>query len=84
MSGDKVLTRAAFFAGESRFSSSPEEGRIAELEGLQNFLKEGVAAIDSRTSALAAPTERLRKLLTAKDKKATINEMAGKTPTRSV
>lgn len=65
-------------AGEQRFSSSPEEGRIAELESLQNFLKEGITAIDSRTSALAAPTERLRKLLTAKDKKATINEMAGK------
>ena len=64
--------------GEARFGSSPDEGRIAELESLQTFLKEATALIDSRTQALAAPTERLRKLLSAKDKKATLMDMAGK------
>jgi hypothetical protein len=60
-----------------RFSARPDESRVAELEGLQTFLKESTALIDSRAQQLAQPMERMKKLLSAKDKRATLMEMAG-------
>ena len=62
--------------GSARFAKTPNEDRVAELEMLRDFLKQAVAAFDAQAAALAAPAERMRKLLTAKDKRATLLEMA--------
>ncbi|GAB4813192.1 hypothetical protein N2152v2_000238 [Parachlorella kessleri] len=74
---------AEFFAlldrkiGIERFSTAPDEEKLAELEALRDFLKEAVAAVDKTVSSVTAPQERMVKLLQAKDKKATLLEMAG-------
>ena len=60
-----------------RFSPAPDEERLAELEGLREFLTAAVAAVDEATRAVAAAPARLKKLLTSSDKKATLLEMAG-------
>ena len=51
--------------------------RVAELEMLQEYLKDAVTKLDSQIEGKVAPAERMRRLLTAKDKKATLLEMAG-------
>jgi len=63
--------------GTARFAKVVNEDRVAELEMLRDFLKQAIAAFDAQAAALAAPAERMRKLLTAKDKRATLLEMAG-------
>ncbi|KAK9834063.1 hypothetical protein WJX81_006953 [Elliptochloris bilobata] len=63
--------------GEERFSSTSNAGRLAELERLQEFLQAAVAAVDATVAARSAPAERLRRLLSAPDKKATLLQMAG-------
>jgi hypothetical protein len=63
--------------GTARFATVPNEDRVAELEMLRDFLKGAVEAFDAQAAALAAPAARMRKLLTAKDKRATLLEMAG-------
>ena len=55
----------------------PDEDRLAELEGLRAYLQEGVEAVEAAAANLAAPQDRLRRLLEATDKKATLLEMAG-------
>lgn len=62
--------------GALRFAATPNEDALAELEVLRDVLKEGVAAVDANAAALKAPAERLRKLLTAPDKKAALLAMA--------
>ena len=44
---------------------------------LQEYLKDAVTKLDSQIEGKVAPAERMRRLLTAKDKKATLLEMAG-------
>jgi len=51
---------------------------VAELEGLQTFLKDATALIDDRAQQLAKPMERMKKLLSAQDKRAMLMEMAGR------
>ena len=78
----RPLIDAPFFTfldgeiGALRFAATPNEDALAELEVLRDVLKEGVAALDANAAALKAPAERLRKLLTAPDKKATLLAMA--------
>ena len=67
-------------AGEERFSSTVNAGRLAELEHLQEFLQAAVAAVDATVAVQSAPAERLRRLLSAPDKKATLLQMAGELP----
>lgn len=62
--------------GLERFSTMPDEERLAELTTLREYLNEGVEAVDKAAQSLAAPQERLKKLLEAKDKKAVLLEMA--------
>lgn len=64
-------------AGLERFATVPDEDRLAELEGLREYLKAAVEAVDTAAASLAAPQERLKRLLEAKDKKAMLLEMAG-------
>ncbi len=64
-------------AAEERFAAVSKMDRLAELESLQEFLVAAVAALDETTAKAAAPAERVRKLLQAQDKKATLLEMAG-------
>jgi len=63
--------------GTARFATVVNDDRVAELEMLRDFLKNAVQAFDAQAAALAAPAARMRKLLTAKDKRATLLEMAG-------
>ncbi len=53
---------------------------MSELELLQGYLKQAVDKIDSEVQGKVAPMERMRRLLTAKDKRATLLEMAGPPP----
>lgn len=62
--------------GLERFSTVPDEERLSELETLRDYLKAAVEAVDTAAASLAAPQERLKKLLEAKDKKAVLLEMA--------
>jgi hypothetical protein len=79
----RPLLTADFFAtltkqaGIERVSPQPDEDRLAELDGLREFLEAAVKAVDNATTALAAAPARLKKLLESKDKKATLLEMAG-------
>lgn len=64
-------------AGDARFGAAPNEERSAELEGLRDFLEGVLKSLDSRAQELAAPADRMRKLLTASDKRAALHDMAG-------
>ncbi|CAL5222746.1 g5153 [Coccomyxa viridis] len=63
--------------GAERFKPSVNEGRVSELEFLQQYLKDALAKLDSQIEGKVAPLERMKRLLTAPDKKATLLEMAG-------
>jgi hypothetical protein len=62
--------------GIERLSPQPDEDRLAELETLRDYLKEGLEAVETAVKVVAAPAERLKKLLESKDKKATLLDMA--------
>ena len=47
------------------------------MEGLRDFLASAIARVDEQTKQMAAPKERLMRLLKAEDKKAALLEMAG-------
>ena len=64
-------------AGQERFSKSANTDRLAELEGLRDFLATAIAKVDEQAKSMAAPAERLRQLLSAPDKRATLLQMAG-------
>ena len=64
-------------SGEERFAKRPNEGRVAELESLQEFLKDAVADFDAQQATIVAPLDRMKLLLTSKDKRTTLLEMAG-------
>jgi len=53
------------------------EDRIGELEVLQKILREGIEAYDRLTTDLVDAKERLSRILSAKDKRATLLDMAG-------
>jgi hypothetical protein len=74
---DKFFKELDLFISQEKFAPGPEgEDRLAELEGLKLFLVSAVARLDAKTQKITAPAERLKKLLTAPDKKAAILEMA--------
>ena len=50
---------------------------MGELELLLQYLEQAVAKIDSAVQQGAAPKDRMKRLLTAKDKRAALLEMAG-------
>ena len=77
-----ALTEAFFkyvdsAVGELRFAKNPDQGKLAELEVLRDYLKAGVESFDSNVEAMKQPAASMRKLLTAPDKKATLLQMAG-------
>lgn len=61
--------------GQERFSMKPDQERLAELETLRDYLKQGSEAVDTAVKQTLSATEKLKMLLTSKDKKATILEM---------
>ncbi|CAM6104651.1 unnamed protein product [Calypogeia fissa] len=66
--------------GLLRFGVNPEEGsedRLAELDQLQTLLTEGVEAYDKLAADFTGAKEGLTRILTSKDKRATLLEMAG-------
>lgn len=78
----RPLLTADFFSfldseiGALRFAARPNPDKLAELEVLRDMLKEGAEALDANAEALKAPAERMRRLLTAPDKRATLLAMA--------
>lgn len=76
MLGDDFFAYLDRRIGLERFANVPDEERLAELETLRDYLKEAVEAVDKAASSLAAPQERLKKLLAAQDKKACLLDMA--------
>ncbi|KAK9805770.1 hypothetical protein WJX73_007953 [Symbiochloris irregularis] len=74
---DEFFTHLGSEIGKQRFASRPDEGKVAELEGLRDFLATTVAQIDEKAKNMAAPKDRLLRLLQAQDKKAMLLQMAG-------
>eukprot|EP00879_Flechtneria_rotunda_P002469 GHRR01002666.1.p1 GENE.GHRR01002666.1~~GHRR01002666.1.p1 ORF type:complete len:263 (+),score=57.60 GHRR01002666.1:92-880(+) len=62
--------------GQERFAAKPDQDRLAELETLRQYLEEGKEAVDKAVQANISAVDRMKKLLSAKDKKAMILEMA--------
>lgn len=61
---------------QERFAAKPDEDRLIELETLRTYLEEGREAVDKAVASNISAVERMKKLLTAPDKKAMILEMA--------
>ncbi|GLC35461.1 hypothetical protein PLESTB_000204700 [Pleodorina starrii] len=62
--------------GAERFAAKPDQERLAELDTLRQYLEEAVEALDKAVVKTASAADRLKKLLTSRDKKETILEMA--------
>ncbi|KAL6763590.1 hypothetical protein V8C86DRAFT_2491874 [Haematococcus lacustris] len=62
--------------GAERFAAKPDEDKLAELDLLRSYLAQASAAVDACVSATTSAADRLKTLLSAKDKKAMILEMA--------
>lgn len=62
--------------GQERFAPKPDEERLAELETLRQYLEEAKEAVDKAVQANISAVDRMKKLLSAPDKKAMILEMA--------
>lgn len=58
-------------------TAEADKDRLAELELLNTYVVMTVGALDAAVTQLSSPKERMAKLLTAKDKKAMLLEMAG-------
>ncbi|KXZ41137.1 hypothetical protein GPECTOR_740g899 [Gonium pectorale] len=58
--------------GAERFAAKPDQERLAELDTLRQYLEEAIEAIDKAVVKTASAADRLKKLLTSKDKKETI------------
>jgi hypothetical protein len=61
---------------QERFAAKPDEERLVELETLRQYLEEASEAVDKAVASNISAVERMKKLLTAQDKKAMILEMA--------
>ncbi|GBF91992.1 hypothetical protein Rsub_04716 [Raphidocelis subcapitata] len=57
-------------------AEAAQEERLAELELLRTYLEEASEAVDKAVVSTSSAVDRMKKLLTAKDKKAAIIEMA--------
>mmetsp|Transcript_1432 Transcript_1432/g.2866 ORF Transcript_1432/g.2866 Transcript_1432/m.2866 type:complete len:357 (-) Transcript_1432:768-1838(-) len=68
-----------FFAHvkEQVVDSTPESERREQLEGMLQATQDFVTFMDANVKALAAPADRLKKMLTSKNPRETIAEMAG-------
>eukprot|EP00892_Ulva_mutabilis_P008907 jgi/Ulvmu1/6389/UM003_0017.1 len=63
--------------GQERFLPEPDEDTLAELEGLRLYVEQTLQAQTSVMKGVQSAKERLTKMLSSKDLKATILEMAG-------
>lgn len=62
--------------GNERFAAKPDQERLAELEVLRKYLEDMTKAVDVAVAKIASASDRMKKLLTAKDKKQMILDMA--------
>ncbi len=60
---------------DEKFKPRSSADRVAELEGLQVVAEQGAEKADKAVAQLTAPADRLRKLLTAPDKKAMVRTL---------
>eukprot|EP00899_Mesostigma_viride_P010326 jgi/Mesvir1/19295/Mv10369-RA.2 len=63
--------------GVVRFSTNTSEAVLAEMENLRTLLRQGVSMVDAMSSELVSAKAKLASILTAKDKKAALLELAG-------
>lgn len=61
---------------DSEAKAAASEERLAELELLRQYLEEAAQAVDKAVDSTSSAVDRMKKLLSAKDKKAMIIEMA--------
>ena len=61
---------------QERFAAKPDEERLIELETLRQYLEEGKEAVDKAVASNISAVDRMKKLLTAPDKKEMIRQMA--------
>jgi hypothetical protein len=61
---------------QERFAAKPDEERLAELDMLRQYLDEAKQAVDIAVASNISAVERMKKLLTAPDRKEMIREMA--------
>ena len=61
---------------QERFAAKPDEERLAELDMLRQYLDEAKQAVDIAVASNISAVERMKKLLTAPDKKEMIRLMA--------
>lgn len=61
---------------QERFAAKPDEDRLAELETLRQYLEEGKEAVDKAVTSNISAVDRMKKLLTAQDKRTMIRDMA--------
>lgn len=61
---------------QERFAAKPDEERLVELETLRQYLEEARDAVDAAVASNISAVQRMKKLLTAQDKKTMILEMA--------
>lgn len=64
--------------GQERFAMKPDQERLAELETLREYLTQSSEAVDNMVQSTLSATDKLKLLLTSKDKKATILDMVEK------
>jgi hypothetical protein len=62
--------------GNERFATPPDEEALAELETLRDYLTAMSTYVDKAIQRTASAVDRMKKLLSSKDKKACILEMA--------
>lgn len=75
---DEFFSRVKFEIGQLRFAvakTEEMEDRMIELEALQKALLEGIEAYDKLQANIVKARERLTKILTSKDIKATLLDM---------
>ena len=75
---DAFMAHVQSEIADARMGKNKDDGRVLELEGLLGVVRDGLDSLQRERSRLIAPAERLRNLLSAKDKKAEILAMASR------
>merc|ERR1719305_1034410 len=70
------MTHVKAEIADARMGKNKDDGRVLELEALVGVVQDGLDSLERERARLVAPADRLKKLLSAKDKKAEILNMA--------
>ena len=72
------MTHVKAEIADARMGKNKDDGRVLELEALVGVVQDGLDSLERERARLVAPADRLKKLLSAKDKKAEILDMASR------